>query len=93
MAQLQHESSQPVSLHALQLLLASCGASGKYSKMMTGEVLNAAAELYRAGKKDPIVAPAAFGMAVAVVSTNLEVSIRAAALILSTVLDLDPRGH
>lgn len=93
MEPLPPESSSLVSLAALRQLLGSSGDSIESSKRrMTGEVLDAAVALYKAGMTDPVTAPAAFGMAVAIVSTNLEVSIRAAALVLSTLIDLDQAG-
>lgn len=84
------ERSSLASLAVLRQLLGSYGDSNELNKPpTTGEVLNAALALYKAGITDPVTEPAAFGMAVAIVSTNLEVSIRAAALILSTMIDLD----
>lgn len=92
MALLPHESLRLQSSAVFRQLLVSSGNStaplSDEVKLTTAEIMEAAIKLYEAGISDPVTQPAAFGMAVAVVSTNLEVSIRAAALILSTVLDL-----
>lgn len=95
MALLPHESLRLSSSAVYRQLLVSSGNStgplSDEAKLTTGEIIEAALGLYEAGITDPVTQPAAYGMAVAIVSTNLEVSIRAAALIFSTVLDV--RGH
>lgn len=87
-----HESRSQVSLPVLRRLLASSGVSIDKATLPTGEVMNAALEFYRAAMADPVTAPAAFGMGVAIVSNNLEVNIRAAALIFSAMVDMNPPG-
>lgn len=87
------ENSPLSSLVAFRQLLANCGKvleSGQsgVAPPTASEVFDAAVALYETGITDPIVQPAAFGMAVAIISSNLEVSVRAAALVLSTLLDL-----
>lgn len=88
----QHVNLRLSSSAVFQQLLANSGDQpGKAepaARPTKGEVLDAAVALYEAGIEDPVCQPAAFGMAVAIISTNLEVSIRSAALILSTLLDL-----
>lgn len=85
-------SSQSMNSLAFHQLLANCGKllenSHSRDPPTTGEILDAAVALYEAGIEDPVCQPAAFGMAVAIISTNLEVSLRSAALVLSTLLDL-----
>jgi hypothetical protein len=85
-------NSQSVNSLAFQQLLANCGKllenSQSRAPPTTGEILDAAVALYEAGIEDPVCQPAAFGMAVAIISTNLEISLRSAALVLSTLLDL-----
>lgn len=56
-----------------------------------GEVLDAAVRLYDVCVEDPAIKPAAIGVAVTVISTQLEVSMRAAAALLVHTLDL--RGY
>lgn len=70
---------------AFRQLLANCGDSSKEHR---GEVLEAAITVYKAAIEDVPLQPAAFGIAVSIISNNLEVSIRAAALILSALLDV-----
>lgn len=91
-------SQTPASLQlsnsvAFHQLLANCGkllvnSPAVNSPPTKGEILDAAVALYEAGIEDVALQPAAFGMAVAIISTNLEVSVRSAALVLSTLLDL-----
>lgn len=69
---------------AFQQLLENFGSS-QLSEM---EILNAADRLYKAALVDPVLESAAFGMAVAVISTHLKVSLRSAALIFATIVDL-----
>lgn len=89
-------SPPPVSLQlsnsvAFRQLLASCGKLLESNSVgpppTKSEVFEAAIRLYDAGIEDPAVQPAAFGMAVAVISTNLDIGVRTAALVLATLLD------
>lgn len=72
---------------AFQQLVENCGDSSKDHR---GEVLTAAVTVYKAAIEDISLQPAAYGIAVSIISNNLEVSIRAAALILSALLDIQP---
>lgn len=80
------ESNLQSSLLAFRRLPGNCGESSKDHR----EVLSAAAAVYKAAQDDVALQPAAFGIAVSIISNNLEVSIRAAALILSALLDIQP---
>lgn len=80
------ESKPPPSSLAFHLLPGNCGGQSKDHR----DVLSAATAVYKAAIEDSALEPAAFGIAVSIISNNLEVSIRAAALILAALLDLKP---
>lgn len=81
-----HESKQQPSSLAFRQLPGNCGEANKDHR----DVLSAATAVYKAACEDVALQPAAFGIAVSIISSNLEVNIRAAALILSALLDIQP---
>lgn len=81
--QTQESKLLPSSL-AFHLLPGNCGGASKDHR----DVLSAATAVYHAARDDTVLESAAFGIAVSIISNNLEVTIRAAALILSALLDL-----
>lgn len=79
-----HESHLSQSTIAFHTLLESYGGS----RMTEMELLSAANTLYKSALEDPVLTDAAFGMAVALISNNLKISLRSAALILTGLVDL-----
>lgn len=80
------ESKLPSSSLAFRRLPGNCGEPNRDHR----DVLSAATAVYKAAADDIVLQPAAFGIAVSIISNNLEVNIRAAALILCALLDIQP---